>query len=216
MSKLLKEEDPDSAELIESVIDINSLQIGTQATRPSIIERLKKLDFIRLQKNKFIPTEKGLKYYEVVKDLQVSNVITTAIWEMKLKKVAEGKEDIQKFYKAITTFTEEIVNDIFSKEVKVQIGAEKREDLGTCPKCKKGKIYEGKKSFGCSEWQQGCNFSIWKTIAGKKISSTAIKDLLTKDKTRLIKGFTSKKGSKFDASLKLDKDFKVIFDFNKK
>ncbi len=214
--KLLKEEDPDTAELIESVVDINSLQIGTQATRPSIIERLKKLDFIRLQKNKFIPTEKGLKYYEVVKDLQVSNVITTAIWEMKLKKVAEGKEDIQKFYKAITTFTEEIVNDIFSKEVKVQIGAEKREDLGTCPKCKKGKIYEGKKSFGCSEWQQGCNFSIWKTIAGKKISSTAIKDLLTKDKTRLIKGFTSKKGSKFDASLKLDKDFKVIFDFNKK
>lgn len=167
--KLLKEENPKALEQIKSNIDINSLQIGTQATRPSIIERLKKLQFIKLQKNKFIPTEKGLQYYEVFKDLQVSNVVITAIWEMKLKQVAEGKEDIRAFYKEITDFTADIVNDIFSKEIKVKINstAEKKESVGTCPKCKKGNVFEGKKSFGCSEWKQGCDFTIWNTIAVK-------------------------------------------------
>ncbi len=209
--KLIKEENPKLLEQIKDNIDVNSLQIGTQATRPSIIERLKKLDFIKLQKNKFIPTEKGLKYYEVFKDLQVSNVITTAIWEMKLKKVAEGKEDIKAFYSEITEFTETIVNDIFSKEIKAQIVAEKRESLGVCPKCKKGNIYEGKKAYGCSEWKQGCDFTIWKTIANKKITSSAIKDLLTKHKTKLIKGFTSKKGSEFEACLVINTNFKISF-----
>lgn len=213
--KLLKEENPKALEQIKSNIDINSLQIGTQATRPSIIERLKKLQFIKLQKNKFIPTQKGLQYYEVFKDLQVSNVVTTAIWEMKLKQVAEGKEDIRAFYKEIMDLTADIVNDIFSKEIKVQINstAEKK-SLGTCPKCEKGNVFEGKKSFGCSEWKQGCDFTIWKTIAGKKVTSSVVKDLIS-NKTKLLKGFKSKKGNKLDAYLVLEKDCKVRFEFKK-
>lgn len=211
--KLLKEEQPQLFEEIKSGIDVDQLQIGTQATRTGIIEHLKKMDFIKLEKNKFIPTEKGLKYYEVFKDLQVSNVVTTAIWEMKLKKVAEGKEDIRAFYNEIIEFTENIVRDIFSKEVKVQINAEKRESLGICPKCGKGQIFEGKKSYGCSEWKQGCDFMIWKTIAGKKISISVVKRIITKKSTKLLKGFTSKKGSKFDARLEFDADCRIVFKF---
>lgn len=147
--------------------------------------------------------------------MQVSNVVTTAIWEMKLKQVAEGKEDIRAFYKEIMDFTADIVNDIFSKEIKVQINstAEKK-SLGTCPKCEKGNVFEGKKSFGCSEWKQGCDFTIWKTIAGKKVTSSVVKDLIS-NKTKLLKGFKSKKGNKLDAYLVLEKDCKVRFEFKK-
>jgi DNA topoisomerase-3 len=37
--------------------------------------------------------------------------------------------------------------------------------------------------------------------------------LLTKGKTGIIKGFKSKGGKPFDAALKFDADFQVVFDF---
>ena len=103
IGKLLKEENPELIKDIEGKININELQIGTQATRPSIIERLKNLDFINLHKNKYIPTEKGLNYYEIFKDLEVSNVCTTALWELDLKNIADGTSDDIKFYQNINS-----------------------------------------------------------------------------------------------------------------
>ena len=41
----------------------------------------------------------------------------------------------------------------------------------------------------------------------------ANKELIAKGKTGLIKGFKSRKGSKFDARLKLDESWKAAFDF---
>lgn len=131
---------------------------------------------------------------------------------MKLKKIAEGEEDSALFYKEIKSFVEEIVSDIFSREGKV----EARSSLGMCPKCKKGKIIEGKKSFGCSEWKGGCDFVIWKEIAGKKLSQAQVSTLIKAGKTPAIKGFVSKAGKPFEARLKLSPQLKVEFDFDKK
>ena len=156
-----------------------------------------------------------MEYYNIIKDLQVSDVITTAIWEMKLKKVAEGTEDVKLFYKEITDFTNNIVQDIFSKDTKLTSITTERKTLGKCPKCGNGNILEGKKSFGCTNWKKGCDFTIWKTIAGKKISELVIQDLISKKETRLLKGFKSKAGKSFDARLKLNNEFKIEFDFNK-
>lgn len=212
--KLLKEENPESLKLISENIDINQLQIGTQATRPGIVERLKTLGFIVNSKNKYIPTEKGLKYYSVIKDLEVSNAIVTAIWEMKLKKVAEGNEDISAFYKDITSFTSTIVGDIFEKKTDISFKVEKK-NLGVCPKCQKGHIVEGLKAFQCTEWKSGCNFTIWKVIAGKKVSETVVGELLKKGISNEIKGFKSKAtGKPFVARLELNKvTFDVSFKF---
>jgi DNA topoisomerase-3 len=38
-------------------------------------------------------------------------------------------------------------------------------------------------------------------------------DLLTKGKTGIIKNFKSKTGKSFDAALKFDADYQVVFDF---
>lgn len=211
--KLLKEENSNQLSFISENIDINQLQIGTQATRPGIVERLKNLGFITLTKNKYVPTEKGLKYYEVIKNLEVSNAIVTAIWEMKLKKVAEGTEDISSFYKEITTFTDKIVHDIFAKTSDISFKVEPV-FIGACPKCKKGQIKENKKAFQCSEWKSGCDFSIWKIISERKISEGMVKDLLTKGITKNIDKFKSKTGKTFSGKLELDKQtFKISFNF---
>ena len=49
--------------------------------------------------------------------------------------------------------------------------------LGPCPLCG-SEVVEQEKSYGCSGWQSGCKFAIWKTIAGKKISVRTAQALL--------------------------------------
>ena len=87
-----------------------------------------------------------------------------------------------------------------------------RKTFGKCPKCGKD-IIEGKKGYGCSGYKEGCDFVIWKEVAGKKLTEKNIKDLLEKRTTDLISGFTSKQGKKFDAILKLNDEFKTEFSF---
>lgn len=84
--------------------------------------------------------------------------------------------------------------------------------IGTCPSCGSDVVVtDGKfgKYYRCHK----CTFKIGGKIAGKAITEAQASQLLTDKKTKLIKGFTSNKGSKFDAKLKLDKDNKVTFEF---
>ncbi|WP_435011724.1 DNA topoisomerase 3 [Tundrisphaera lichenicola] len=83
--------------------------------------------------------------------------------------------------------------------------------LGACPLCG-SEVAEQPKSFGCGGWKQGCKFTIWKKIAGKRIGFKQAQALLKSGRTPLIKGFSSKAGKKFDARLKLDGG-EVQFDF---
>ena len=53
----------------------------------------------------------------------------------------------------------------------------------------------------------------WRPLAGKTITDTTMRGLLAGRKVGL-KGFTSRKGSGFDASLVIDKDKGIAFDFN--
>ncbi|MFC8574911.1 topoisomerase C-terminal repeat-containing protein, partial [Heyndrickxia sporothermodurans] len=78
-------------------------------------------------------------------------------------------------------------------------------------------VKEESKVYKCNNKQEPeQSFIIFKKMAGKNISISQVKTLLTKNKTSLIKGFTSNKGKKFDAYLVLKGD-KVEFEFaNKK
>jgi DNA topoisomerase-3 len=83
--------------------------------------------------------------------------------------------------------------------------------IGTCPLCNSD-VVDRPKSYGCSGWAAGCQFAIWKTIAGKKITEKMAKALLGKGKSPRIKGFKSKAGKAFEAQLKLEGG-QVVFDF---
>ena len=67
-------------------------------------------------------------------------------------------------------------------------------------------ILDLKKNYSCSGYKDGCKFTIWKTVAKKKVPTSAIKKLLAGKETGWIKGFESKNGKKFDAKLKLKAD----------
>ncbi len=75
-------------------------------------------------------------------------------------------------------------------------------DLGGCPLCD-APVIEQKKSYSCSRWQDGCPMTIWKTIAGKRITASMAKTMLHSGKTGVLKGFKTKAGKTFNARLKL-------------
>ena len=41
---------------------------------------------------------------------------------------------------------------------KVKSATPQKEEMPSCPKCKKGRLMRGNTAYGCSEWKNGCNF----------------------------------------------------------
>jgi DNA topoisomerase-3 len=85
----------------------------------------------------------------------------------------------------------------------------------TCPKCNQGQIIEGRKGYGCNRYRAGCHFVVWKEMAAKKLTKHQIYTLIGKRRTGLIKGFRSRAGNKFEARLRLDSEWKAVFEFSR-
>jgi DNA topoisomerase I len=86
--------------------------------------------------------------------------------------------------------------------------------IASCPKCTKGYILPREKSYGCSEYKNGCTFSLPKTIKSKKISESQMKKLIQNKTTDFIQGFQGDKGD-FIAALQLKPDFSLVMVFPK-
>ena len=86
----------------------------------------------------------------------------------------------------------------------------KREELGKCPECGKP-VYEGRKSFYCSGYNEGCRFVLWKNgleRLGHADITPAQARVLLKNETIPLIGLKSKNGNKFDAEGRLTEDEK--------
>ena len=90
----------------------------------------------------------------------------------------------------------------------------------TCPKCKQGTVRKASSQnfYGCSRYQDGCSFSINARIAGKAITEKQLATLTKTGRVGPIKGFTSKAGKPFEASLVCteENEWKTVFDFAKR
>ena len=190
--------------------------IGTEATRASVIETLKKQDYISLHKNNILVTPKGETLCEVIQNDEIANAAMTAKWEKYLKKIRNHEGTQEAFLSSITNFINHLIQkvpDTFENSA-IKKYAEKSEAdtvIGVCPQCKKNVLDKGK-FFGCTGYREGCTFTLPKKWSGKTLTKKNIKDLLSKQETSLIKGFKSKKGTSFNAKLKLI-DNKLVFDF---
>ena len=185
--------------------------LGTPSTRAAIIEKLIAVEYIERQKKLLVPTEKGKHLIDIV-SLRLKDPELTGEWEKKLLDMEQNKYNSVAFMDEIKQLTTDIVNDAKSSERVYTRKAIAAEDiLGVCPICGQP-VIEGKKAYGCSAWREGCKFTIWKEISAKKISQTQAKKILKNGKSDLIKGFTSKKGTNFDAFLKLEGG-RTVFDF---
>ena len=187
------------------------MELGTEATRTGIIDNACKSAYIALKKDVYHILPDGEYLIEALSQLGIiMDKYKTSQLGQSLKKVFRGECTINDS----VGLAEKEIQAVFdiAKDVETNIGIV-GEHLGTCPLCG-SEIINGRKSYYCSGYKDGCAFSIWKYICKKAISVTHAKALLANGKTSKLSGFVSKSNKTFDAVLKLDENGKVIFDFS--
>ncbi|MBU1248289.1 MAG: hypothetical protein KKB70_06300 [Proteobacteria bacterium] len=86
-------------------------------------------------------------------------------------------------------------------------------ELGICPICKKGKVVETPKTFGCKRWKtDGCQFTLWKH-GSQGITRKAVIELLQGKETSGTYIFTKANGEVFRAKVKLESDGEITYVF---
>ena len=195
--------------------------IGTEATRASIIETLKKQDYITISKSKIYVTEKGELLCRIIAEDEIANAGMTAQLERYLKKIRSQQGTQEAFLGSIERFVQHLIEKVPQKfqDKKENIAdvaghMEQENVMGTCPKCQNSVVDKGK-FYGCSGYKDGCKFTLPKRWSQKALTKKNVQDLLSKRETSLIKGFKSKKGSNFSAKLTLNDEMKLAFEFPK-
>ncbi len=196
--------------------------LGTPATRAATIERLLKVGYLVRERKVLLPTEKGRALIRLLGESSLASPELTARWEERLVGMERGAEKRPDFMAAISEFTRSLVEEVRAREgEKVAAPAKpgsnggSTEPLGACPKCG-SPVMETKQAYGCSAWKSGCKFAIWKTISGKRISASQARQLLTKGRTKQLKGFKNKAGKPYSAALVLDGEHKVRLEFGER
>ena len=186
--------------------------LGTPATRAQILERLIKVAYITREKNRLIPTDKGIQLISYIQDKALLSAELTGEWELKLNNIVNQTYSRDLYMKEIKQFAHDMIANV-KKSTTVALGAIK-DSLGSCPLCK-GAVIDTKMAFSCSQWKAtGCTFKLWKTIAKKEMSPTIAKELLAHKRTKVLKGFKSKEGNPFVAALVLQDDGRITFEFD--
>lgn len=165
--------------------------LGTPATRAAMIERLLKVGYIVRKGKSLLPTEKGKNLIAVVPDA-LRSPETTGKWEKGLSSIAKGNMTQQRFMESIYRYVQFLVEDAKQHKKDVVFAQEpyqgknvRTKGLGKCPLCQKGSILENSKSYYCTQWKDGCQFSIWKNSLeqyGVTLTDAMIKKLLKNSK----------------------------------
>ncbi|MCM3095971.1 type IA DNA topoisomerase [Priestia megaterium] len=192
---------------------LSGFSIGTPATRAETIKKLKDVGYITTQNKNLLCTDLGRKLIEAFPIKDLFNLEFTGRLEKSLNDIEKRSFTKDEFLQLIFDFTTKAVETIKNeKEITINEVASQRkpnEIMGKCPVCGHA-VIEGQKGFGCSNWKNGCKFVIWKNdkflaTMKKKPTKTMVKALL-KNGIAPVKGLTSKKGNKFDANLRYEKN----------
>ena len=187
--------------------------IGTPATRAGIIETLVARNYVVREKKSLVPTAKGLEIYKIVKDKDIANASLTGQWEAKLAAIERGKMNVDEFNGDIVEYTKHVTDEFLHSDLKPILTGKQTEI--ECPLCHQGHIRFFDKVANCSN--EGCNFHIFRTILGKKLTNCELTDLIIKGQTRELSGFHCKDGKLFKAKLRRDEkgDMSFVFKQNK-
>lgn len=185
--------------------------LGTPATRAATIETLFQRDYIKRDKKKLIPTDKGLTVYNLVKDRSIAKVTLTGKWEQKLEEMRANKVSYDVFMKHIKDYTERITKELLQLRISIQHEELKPLQKGKikCPKCASGHIQLYDKVAQCDCYARGCDFKIWRTLQGVFLEEKEMKNLLEKGQTSVLKGVQTPEGAIGDRALRFQ-DFKVM------
>ncbi len=170
--------------------------MGTPATRAAIIERLLSVKYAERKGKNIVPTQKGVQLIDIAPD-EIASPEMTGKWELALNEIAENKRDTLRFMQGIEKMTAFLIHYAKTTTKQGSFPVEERRGKGStqkappknllqgvvCPFCKK-EIQETDRAFGCSAWQSGCHFTLWKDClvrgGGPKLTKEIVTLLFTK------------------------------------
>ena len=208
--------------------------IGRPSTRANIIETLFRRKYIRRDKKKIIANPTGIELIQTIENELLKSAELTGIWEKKLREIEAGKYEIAAFMVELKEMVTEIVNQVkLSNRKAITIAAiqEKAPDPVVkktenenkpnplpnanekiiCPKCKKGEVIQGKQTWGCTAYRDGCDFRLPFDFEGKKLSETNVKALCRKRRSSEIK-MTDFEGNVIAGNILLNSDMSLSFE----
>ena len=171
--------------------------IGRPSTRAGIIETLFKRHYTIRDKKRILATETGKELINTIQNELLKSAELTGLWEKKLRQIENGTYDVSGFINELKEMVSDVVKEVKQDRSNIQIPvheeqvvqkAESKPDELKCPKCKEGKILKGKGAYGCSRWNEGCDFRLPFILSGKKLSGKQAETLIEKGKSPLIKG----------------------------
>ena len=210
-----KDEDDEtkSEEMMKAIL--GGFSIGTPATRAETIKKLKDIGYIQTKGKSLIATELGRTIVEIFPAKELLDLEYTGRLEKTLSDIEKGKFKKEDFLNLIYSFTNESVEKIKNDtsllhKFKVEV-PEGAEEIGKCPVCG-NPVIEGEKGFGCTNWKNGCKYTIWKNdkfieAMGKKVTKEMVELLLKNGKVG-FRNLKSRKGTYFSAYLRYEKDEK--------
>ncbi|AGF48731.1 DNA topoisomerase III [Candidatus Kinetoplastidibacterium galati] len=199
--KLIEDEDLREA--------ISERGLGTPATRASIIEGLISEQYLRRDGKELIPTAKANQLMTLLSGLDIKELTSpelTGEWEQKLKEIEQNRLESSIFMNEIIGMTEVIVKKTKEYDSKT-IPGDYVVFENPCPKCG-GKFAENYRRYSCLQ----CDFSISKHPGSRTFELQEVEDLL-KIKIGPLDNFISKSFRSFSATLYINKDWKLEFDF---
>lgn len=187
------------------------LELGTEATRTSIIDNAKKSGYIELKKDVYRILPGGEFLIESLIRMGISmDKYKTAELGKALKKVFRGEIEVKD---SVKIAEDEIAAVFEHKNLPTDSDDGIIGDVaGKCPLCG-GEVRRTTFGYGCGNYREnGCKFGFRNVICKRTVSIENARMLLTEGKTALIKGFISKAGKPFDAFLVLQNG-EVKFEF---
>ncbi len=184
--------------------------LGTPATRAQIIENLLAEQYLLREGRELLPTAKAFSLMTLLNGLGIPELTApelTGEWEWKLARMERGEMSRSDFMKEIAAMTQHIVDRAKTYDSD-SIPGDFGELATPCPKCG-GLIKETYKKFQC----QGCDFALWKIVAGRQFEASEIEELLTRRKVGPLSGFRNKMGRPFNAIIQLNAENSPEFDF---
>lgn len=207
-----KEDDENSSDEMMQAI-LSGFSIGTPATRAETIKRLKDIGYIQSKGKNLITTELGRTIVEIFPAKELLDLEYTGKLEKTLSDIEKGKFMKSDFLNLIFDFTKASVekikrDDSILSKFKIEVPKE-IEIIGKCPVCENA-VIESEKGFGCTNWKNGCKFTIWKndkyiSSFGKVVSKEMVKLLLQNGKVG-FRNLKSKNGKIFSAYFRYEKN----------
>lgn len=192
---------------------LEGVELGTEATRTSIIDNARKSKYIDLKKDVYTILPGGIHLIETLEDMHITmDKYKTCEMGRSLKKVFRGTLSVDE---SVSLACEEIAAVFRDADREEENGTGFfGDEIGECPLCH-SPVRRTSFGYGCAGYKEkGCRFSIRMKILGKLIPKTVAATLLREKKTPLIMGFVSQRtGKSFDAMLTLGEDGKIGFLF---